>query len=168
MLKKLLNYDLRFVFKYWWIAAVTTLALSVVGSGCINIFRSDRELPGVIYATAVLAMVIIVFSFAIFSTLAVIMIFARFYKNFFTDEGYLTFTLPVKRSQLLNSKLILSTSTMIITGVMVAVDVIVMLVFGFADVVSQKNFLMNYYKLLLIFLMKSDITQWFILSKPYC
>ena len=33
-----------------------------------------------------------------------IFVFIRYYKNFFTDEGYLTFTLPVKRSTLLNAK----------------------------------------------------------------
>lgn len=140
MLKKLLKYDFRFVFKYWWIAAATTLALSVVGSGCINIFRSSRELPGVIYAMAVLAMIIIVLSFAVFATLAIVMIFARFYKNFFTDEGYLTFTLPVKRSELLNSKLILSTATMLITGIMIMVNTLVMFVLGFADKVFTKEF----------------------------
>ena len=30
MLKKLLKYDLRAVFKYWWVAALSTLALAVI------------------------------------------------------------------------------------------------------------------------------------------
>ena len=32
-----------------------------------------------------------------------LLVFVRFYKNFFTDEGYLTFTLPVSRKDLLLS-----------------------------------------------------------------
>ena len=35
-----------------------------------------------------------------------ILAYMRFYKNLFTDEGYLTFTLPVRRSTLLLSKLV--------------------------------------------------------------
>ena len=46
------------------------------------------------------------FGYAAFSLLTAILIFIRYFKNFFTDEGYLTFTLPVKRSQLLMSKII--------------------------------------------------------------
>ena len=41
-------------------------------------------------------------------SMAVLPVFCylRFYKNLFTDEGYLTFTLPVKRHEILNAKLL--------------------------------------------------------------
>ena len=40
MLKKLLKYDLKSVFKYWWIAAVTSIGLSALGGLCISIVSS--------------------------------------------------------------------------------------------------------------------------------
>ena len=43
-----------------------------------------------------------------FSMLITVLIVVRYYKNFFTDEGYLTFTLPVSRTSLLNSKILMA------------------------------------------------------------
>lgn len=140
MLSKLLKYDFKSVFKYWWIAAVSSLALSILGGGCITLIGSDRELPSIVYGTAIFALVIIILSIAVFSVLSLILILVRFYKNFFTDEGYLTFTLPVRRSQLLNSKLIMSTSSMIITFIICVVDILAMLLIGFADEIFTKEF----------------------------
>ncbi len=40
----------------------------------------------------------------IYPTVVTILIMYNFYKNLYTDEGYLTFTLPVKRSSILLSK----------------------------------------------------------------
>lgn len=39
MLKKLLKYDLKAVFKYWWIAAISTLGLSVLGGFAVTVLR---------------------------------------------------------------------------------------------------------------------------------
>lgn len=58
-------------------------------------------IPGIITILYILAM------FAIIILCSVIVI-VRFYKNLITDEGYLMFTLPVKPSQLINSKLIVA------------------------------------------------------------
>ena len=140
MLKKLLKYDFRSVFKYWWIAAVSSLALCVVGGVCINVLQVKRELPAVVDSCATLAIVLSVLSLVAFSLLSTILIFTRFYKNFFTDEGYLTFTLPVKRSELLNSKLIMSVTAMITTLAAVAFNLGVMLCVGFSEKVFTKEF----------------------------
>lgn len=143
MLKKLLKYDFKSVFKYWWIAALSTFVLSLAGGGCITILNAERELPSAVYALAIIALVLVVLSYVVFSFLSLILVFARFYKNFFTDEGYLTFTLPVKRSQLLNSKLIMAVVTMFATVIMCVIDVAAMLCIGFSDVVFTKDFWYN-------------------------
>lgn len=143
MLRKLLKYDLKSVFKYWWIAAISSLVLSVSGGGCISILNSERELPAAMNVLAVIALFLVIFSYMAFSILSVILVFTRFYKNFFTDEGYLTFTLPVKRNQLLNSKLIMSTITMFCTGIMLIINVITMLCVGLADEIISIQFLRN-------------------------
>ena len=130
MLKKLLKYDFKAVIKYWWIAALSSVALSLIGGWCITIFTNEKELPPALYIVATLLMIVVVLGFSAFAILSTILIFSRFYKNFFTDEGYLTFTLPVKRSSLLNSKLIVSTVMSSLTGIIIFIDIAAMLWFG--------------------------------------
>lgn len=140
MLKKLLKYDFKSVFKYWWIAALSCFVLSFAGGGCISVLNNDRELPELVYPFTVIGLILVILSFVVFSILSVILIFARFYKNFFTDEGYLTFTLPVKRTQLLNSKLIMSVATLFITGAVCILNALVIICIGFSDEVFSKTF----------------------------
>lgn len=105
MLKKLLKYDLRSVFRFWWIVALISVGMAVLGGFAQEILYND-DAPQVIN---VVASVIVFFSYFCSMGLAVltqVLLFIRFYRNFFTDEGYLTFTLPVKREMLLNSKVL--------------------------------------------------------------
>ena len=138
MLKKLLKYDFKSVFKYWWIAALSSLALCVLGGGCINVLQSARDLPTIVDASAGLFLGLSIVSVVAFMLVSVIFVYVRFYKNFFTDEGYLTFTLPVKRTTLLNSKLIMSTGTVIATIIAGAINVGVMLLIGFNEIIFSK------------------------------
>lgn len=140
MLRKLLKYDFKSVFKYWWIAAVSSLALCVIGGGCINVFQIERDLPDVVDASAGLMFGISIFGLIAFLILSQILVFVRFYKNFFTDEGYLTFTLPVKRSSLLNSKLIMTVTASVATIITLAINVGVMLLVGFSEKIFTKVF----------------------------
>ncbi len=140
MLKKLLRYDFKAVLRYWWIAALSSVVLSLGGGWCISIFNNEKALPQALYVVATLLMIVVVLGLVAFAILSVILIFSRFYKNFFTDEGYLTFTLPVKRSQLLNSKLIVSTLTTTLTGFVIIIDILVMLTVGFYKEIFTKEF----------------------------
>ena len=139
MLKKLLKYDLKSILKYWWIAALSSFVLSFAGGWCITILNSEKVLPSAINVLAVLALILVALSFAAFSILSIIFIFMRFYKNFFTDEGYLTFTLPVKRTQLLNAKLLSSGLTLIATGAVCIINILTMLCIGFADYIFDPS-----------------------------
>lgn len=131
MLKKLLKYDFIAVYRYWWIAALVSFVLSLCGGGCISILTTGKTLPTLAYFFSIMFLVIIIISYVVFSILSTILVLTRFYKNFFTDEGYLTFTLPVKRSQLLNSKLILGITTAFLTSLVCIINVFVMLLIGF-------------------------------------
>lgn len=105
MLKKLLKYDLRSVFRFWWIVALISVGMAVLGGFAQSILYND-DIPRVIN---VIASIVAFFSYFCMMGLAVltqVLLFIRFYRNFFTDEGYLTFTLPVKRETLLNSKVL--------------------------------------------------------------
>lgn len=130
MLKKLLRYDLKSVFKYWWIAAIVSLGLSVAGGFCISVMTAEKDVPSLIAVLMVLTLIFSIIGIVAFSIISYILVYVRFYKNFFTDEGYLTFTLPVKRSQLLNSKLIASVLTMFCTATVIIADIILMFAIG--------------------------------------
>ena len=135
MLKKLLKYDLRAIFKLWWIMAVSSLGLSVIGGLCLKTLTSmeANEISPIIVIMAALGIVATVIGLSAFLVVTEILIYVRFYKNFFTDEGYLTFTLPVKRSQLLNSKLISTFIAIMSTFAVLILDVIMILAIGIPD-----------------------------------
>lgn len=163
MLKKLLRYDFKAVLKYWWIAALSSVVLSLGGGWCITIFNSDKILPEALYILATLLMIIVVLGFAAFMLLSVILIFSRFYKNFFTDEGYLTFTLPVKRTQLLNSKLIVSTATSLLTGIVFIIDILIMLCVAFHEDIFTKEFWHSFVNEFLLELFRDEYIGYYVL-----
>ena len=115
MLGKLLKYDFKALFKFWWIAAASSVVLSFLGGGSLAAATGNPNLPVGVTALFVIVMIISILGLTAFLSLTLILIFIRYYKNFFSDEGYLTFTLPVSRFALLNSKLISSTCIFVLT-----------------------------------------------------
>lgn len=138
MLKKLLRYDFKAVFKYWWIVALSSVVLALAGGWSISIFGSEKDLPIILTVVATIVAIIAVMGAVAFSFITVIFVYTRFYKNFFTDEGYLTFTLPVKRGQLLNSKIITSVVASSLTGFVIFFDILIALAVGIPDVIFDE------------------------------
>lgn len=141
MLKKLLKYDFIAVYRYWWIAALVSFVLSLCGGGCMLIWDVEKELPQIVYIVTIFIFVLVILSYVVFSILSLILVFTRFYKNFFTDEGYLTFTLPVKRSSLLNSKLIVGITTSLITGLVCIFNILCMICIGLGKYIFNPDFM---------------------------
>lgn len=116
MFKKVLKYDMASVKRYWWLIAASVLGISVVGSlvfrGVYRYFENVQNSPGqaedVFLSLIMMAGMIFLFVcvMAVFSSVFVtpVITHLRYYRNFFTDEGYLTFTLPVSRKTLYLSK----------------------------------------------------------------
>ena len=129
MFRKVLKHDVNAVIRIWSIITITVLLFSVIGGLCIrgmsNITNNATvESSQVAFLPLlVLGIVISVLSIAVYGFATTFLVLIRFYQNFFTDEAYLTFTLPVKRSTLFNSKLlcafIFNTATAIVTIVAV-------------------------------------------------
>ena len=109
MLRKLLKYDLRPIFRFWWIAAIITTGLSVIGGFCQRAYYNYENLPWSIDLMLSLFSGLATLGSLALPVLTLVLIFVRFYKNFFSDEGYLTFTLPVSRRTLMLSKIISGT-----------------------------------------------------------
>lgn len=129
MLGKCLKYDLKAVGGYWWIAAVSVLALSLPGGYCLR-----RLVENIADAVSdynpiwdILLLMLVYVALAAFSIVSIILIYLRYYRNFFTDEGYLTFTLPVKRKTLLGAKLINACIWSMATGLVTIACVCIML-----------------------------------------
>ncbi len=139
MLKKLLKYDLKSIFGVWWIAALVSLTLCICAGACIAVLKVGRELPAIVNASSVLVIVFSVIGLVAFSLISILFIYVRYYKNFFTDEGYLTFTLPVKRTALLNSKLISAVLTYIITFLAIFINLLAMFSVGLGKELYTKE-----------------------------
>lgn len=107
MLKKCLKYDLRASFKLWLILTIVALSLSVIGGLSLGGATAESELvllPILFFFLGFPSL----FSIAAYPVATVIILGVRCYRNFYTDEGYLTFTLPVSRRTHFHSKLISS------------------------------------------------------------
>lgn len=123
MLGKLLKYDFKAILKYWWIAAISSLAFSAAGGACFAFVTRIEDFSPALIIPLILFIFLAYIAMFGFILASFIFIFTRFYKNFFTDEGYLTFTLPVTRFELLNSKLISSVSILIFTIVIFIIEI---------------------------------------------
>ena len=112
MLGKLLKYDLRSVGKSWWISMLTMIFASFSAAVAYRInseilLHSDAsDLYVIIQAVAYLAFLLSVIVMGVCLISVSVMIYIRYFKHLFTDEGYLTFTLPVSRKQIFFSKMI--------------------------------------------------------------
>ena len=115
MLKKCLKYDFAALMRTWWILAISMLGASVLAGLGFRFFSQCMVADNVNEGLAILSAFVALGSyFCILAmimgmTVSFILIFWRIYTHFYTDEGYLTFTLPVKRSTLYLSKVISAT-----------------------------------------------------------
>ena len=121
MLRKLLKYDFKAVIKFWLIGALAMVLLSLGGGLCQRILASDRPVPLAVQIVAGLGTMLSSLSSYAFGLLNFVLIAMRIYKNFFTDEGYLTFTLPVKLHTLINSKLIMGVTMSALSAIWLGV-----------------------------------------------
>lgn len=141
MLKKLLKYDFRAVLKFWWIAVAVNFLLSVTG-GFISLIESyDSWLAELLSTISGFSLFMVNCSYVALIIVTLVLLFIRFYQNFFSDEGYLTFTLPVNRSQLLNSKVIAGISIMGATVLVCITNLFIMdMIAYWPDVVDGRYF----------------------------
>lgn len=126
MLKKCLKYDLKSTLSIWWIGAVTLLVLSVPVGLCLRRFTlhvyDDSHIP--VELLGVMLGYLALIAFGIVTT---IIVYLRYYNNFFRDEGYLTFTLPVCRQTLFLSKVLSTMIIMAATGAVIMLCIVIVL-----------------------------------------
>lgn len=128
MLRKLIKYDFKALSHYLIVIHAMLLITAVLGRLLfVGRLMSD---PGRLSNAGAIATIIgiiiyvILFMTAVFGTM--LMIAICFYKNLYSDEGYLTHTLPVTRGQLLISKTVSGSVWMLLDMMMVILSLFIL------------------------------------------
>ena len=124
MLKKCLKYDLRASFRLWLIISIAAISSSIILGLSIVGMEVCADIP-ILSLLSAFAMMPTFMIMIIYPAAVMLILCFRCYTSFFTDEGYLTFTLPVKRSTHLNSKIICMSVYMIATLVILLVSILI-------------------------------------------
>lgn len=142
-MRKLLKYDMRSVFNVWWISTLSVLAFFVVGVFSLRGMQSidsmrveNSNLPlnySVMKDIYSLLLLLTFMAMVAYATLNLIMVLRRFYTNLFTDQGYLTFTLPVSRTKVMASKFIMGYVYMLACSFVLMLGIAAFTIFDTAD-----------------------------------
>lgn len=106
MLGKLVKYDLKYGVKIFIILHAVLLVACIISR---FLFLDNIDLQGNTHLTAtplILLSSMLIFLFTSVSIGMGLLLAVRFYKNLYTDEGYLTLTLPATSTQQLWAKII--------------------------------------------------------------
>ncbi len=123
MLSKLIKYEWR---SFWKIPAFVNLFLFIFTLFGIFVLRAqiwEIDNP-FIQAMGMFVLMSYYISIIVISFVTTIYTAVRFYKNMYTDEGYLMHTLPVKQKALIFSKLVVSYVWTIITALVIIFSVV--------------------------------------------
>lgn len=134
MLRKLYKYDLKSVSLLLVILHAVLLVYTVIGR--IGIFIAERaqafvspedsRLGGIAGAFYIVGFILFILAIVIAT---VVYLAVRIQKNLFSDEGYLTHTLPVKPSQLLWSKVFVIWTWSVIDFICVVISVFTLITY---------------------------------------
>ncbi|MBR2650191.1 MAG: hypothetical protein IKD45_00870 [Clostridia bacterium] len=143
MLKKLMKHDLRAMARFSVPMFIASGIISVVCCAMLYFTFSfaeeaDTFIGGMLAVGSFYAMGIM--AIAIMYVIVVIMVAVRYYKSLFTDEGYLNMVLPVKTTEMFNSKLLTSLIWTTLSG---AVAIVCCLVSVFVPTALYDNEMMS-------------------------
>jgi len=135
MLKKLLKYDWKSVSGLLLILHGILLAYTLIGRIGIafglskygdTLTGSVTEAYGIVSGIYIL---IYVFFILAITVVTGVYLAARFHKNLFSDEGYLTHTLPVSPAKIMWSKILVSWAWIVIDAVFVVASIMMLVLF---------------------------------------
>lgn len=150
MFSRLLKYEWKATAGTLGILSAAMLGLSVMDCVILRFLLSDAgqqlslsEVPQWLLGTALrLILIFSAIALALYFTAVVVLLLYRFYRNKFTDEGYLTFTLPVRPAQIVGASVVNMLLWMLIAAVVVVASVAIAVVLGvFGDEALRKEVL---------------------------
>ncbi len=101
MVKKLYKHEIQAYLRVWIPMQIVLLGIALLGR-LVQLFEADSAVYNIINISSIIAYVL-----AVVVAIGLTFVFSvvRFYKNLFTAEGYLSFTLPVTPTQHILTKL---------------------------------------------------------------
>lgn len=139
MFTKLLKQEMKATSKLLGILSLAVLGVGILEAVILRMMIGGQDLGAASTAiNSTLTSLMLFLSLAIFAYVLGVQIFliVRFYKNKFTDEGYLTFTLPVTCHQIFLSSLVSMVIWTVISGIVTALCVGIILVGGTSGLVE--------------------------------
>ena len=168
MLGKLFKYEWRSISKlllpihgFVLLFALLSRFYFTISGGTDALLNTDSTIIGTLTMLLIFALVIVISSIAIFTY---IYSGYHFHKNVFTDQGYLTNTLPVTPSQLLLSKELAALLWLLIDVVVISISIFILvgsteLFSNFRACLKNKSYTKHksYYCLLILKISKINI-----------
>ncbi|MBQ8000068.1 MAG: hypothetical protein IJ298_02485 [Ruminococcus sp.] len=139
MFTKLLKHDTKAVFKYWWLGAAISVLVAIFGGFCMKIANVDYTKYEVLPTLGMVGVVVTRIGLYLFPLFTTILIVVRYYKHFFTDEGYLTFTLPVRKTTLLNSKIATSFVFSVMSSALSCLNMFLIILIGNPEIIGTED-----------------------------
>jgi len=123
MLGKLLKHEFKYTSRIFPLIYIVLILFSAIGSLLLFISNINSNFS-ILFALYIMLYVAVIFAASVLSQIFLIV---RFYKNIVGDEGYLTFTLPVKPYQHILAKLITATVWSVSTSIVMFASIGVIL-----------------------------------------
>ena len=138
MFAKLLKHEWRSTREMLGILCLISLGASLLGglTMCYLFYVSSHDGGGsdALEILSVLFMIAAMVALAVVGVAAMVVYMGRFYKSRFTDEGYLTFTLPVNTHQNLLASLVNTAIGMVLMTLVICLSGCLWMVIAFAGV----------------------------------
>ena len=141
MLGKLIKHEFAAT---WRVMLVLSLILVGVGISCLCCFAGlaavihnspDYNSGALSFSVFSIVGFLLIASFAVFILVKIYLVI-RYYKNLYTAEGYLTFTLPASTTQIISAKVIVGTLWTLLTMFLLVIDFFCAL-FGFGFAITE-------------------------------
>lgn len=144
MLKKLLVHEWRESWRLVGILNLIVIGLTLIGTFFLrNDTWNAMDKNEFVAVAVVLYMVFFIVSVAALCMVVTFYFYVRFYRNLYTDQGYLMHTLPVTPAQLIWSKTIVAAVWMVISSIVMLVS-ISSLVFAGIPAEERLDFFRNF------------------------
>lgn len=133
MFAKLLKYEWKATNKIQCILALAVLGMGLLGGVILQLMiNADYDTNTALAMLGVISMIVLFLSMVGCFIASSLLLLTRFYRNKFTDEGYLTFTLPVSGHQILWSSIVNILLWEVIMLVSLIVSICLLLLIGLA------------------------------------
>ena len=109
MVKKLFKHEFLAALRLWLPMQVILLAVALFGR-LIQFFETNTQAYRIVFGSSM-----VIYVLALIASLFLTLVFGivRFYKNLFSSEGYLSFTLPITTDQHILVKTLVATASMV-------------------------------------------------------